>query len=144
MEFLNETFLTIFKHCEQSSNNTEHKKRDPHYVNTFVYIFQVLQPSSSDIAALRPKIGIELDSGLRFPDWQYNYRNSSQKKEENSQCQWQCVCYYTKISLFQRCKTTVVLFILIINYTHPIIILIFLSINCCYYIREPHIVSIYN
>merc|ERR1712062_755834 len=31
-----------------------------------------------------------------------------------------CVCYYTKISLFQRCKTTVVLFILIINYTRPI------------------------
>ena len=99
-ESWNETFLTIFKHCEQSSNNTEHKKRDPHYVNTFVYIFQVLQPSSSDIAALRPKIGIELDSGLRFPDWQYNYRNSSQKKERNSQCQWQvCVLLYQNLSL---------------------------------------------
>merc|ERR1712029_677712 len=49
------------------------------------------------------------------------------KRKEILNVSDKCVCYYTKISLFQRCKTTVVLFILIINYTHPIIILIFVD-----------------
>ena len=63
------------------------------------------------------------------------------KKSPHRQCQWQCVLLYQNLSL-PRCKTTLVLFIPPRPNNPQLSFL--LSINCCYYIREPHIVSIYN
>ena len=56
------------------------------------------------------------------------------------------VCYYTKISLFQDVKQHLFYSSRPAHapqHNNPQLSFL-LSINCCYYIREPHIVSIYN